>query len=151
MDLVFNIAKGAAAYYATLPGTNDALGILPLETTGLVGDATMRDYDTVADILAGASNEQTTMGRKTLANVAVTTDDTADEKRIDADNPQWTSGQMAGNAVSAFVVYYDPDTTGGTDADLIPLVKLDRAVTPDGNAFELQFDADGFYAAGDPV
>jgi hypothetical protein len=35
------------------------------------------------------------------------------------------------------VICYDPDTTGGTDADLIPLTKHDLAWTPDGNNFTL--------------
>lgn len=144
-DIVFNIAKGKAAYYSGLPAANDALIAVPIETTGIVSDATMRDYDTLSDLLAGASNEQTTMGRKTLASVAVTVDDTNDRTDADAADITWTAA--TGNAISAVVICYDPDTTGGTDADLIPLVKLDAVVTPAGGDITVQFNAAGFYRA----
>jgi hypothetical protein len=134
-DIVFNVAKGRVAYYASLPAANDALVMVPLESSGLVADATMRDYDTLADILAGASNEQTTVGRKTLASATTTVDDTNDRVNLDAADVTWTAG--TGNAIGAVVICYDPDTTAGTDADLIPLTKHDVTWTPDGSDFTL--------------
>ena len=130
-NIVFNRALGVTAYYASLPAANDALILVPLEATGLVADSTMRDYDDLATLLAGASNEQTTMGRKTLASVTVTVDDTNDRVAIDAADITWTAA--TGNAISALVICYDPDTTTGTDSDLIPLSKHDFAITPDGS------------------
>ncbi|KOU41276.1 hypothetical protein ADK55_29195 [Streptomyces sp. WM4235] len=109
--------------------------MVALESTGLVGDSTMRDYDNLSDLLAGASNEQTTVGRKTLASVTVTVNDTNDRVDIDAADVTWTA--PTGNAIGAVVICYDPDTTGGTDADLIPLTKHDVTWTPDGNDFTL--------------
>jgi hypothetical protein len=47
----------------------------------------------------------------------------------------WTA--PTGNAISAVVICYDPDTTTGTDSDLIPLTKHDVSLTPDGNNFTL--------------
>jgi hypothetical protein len=91
----------------------------------------MRDYDTLSDLLAGASNEQTTMGRKTVTSVSVTVNDTNDRVDIDIADQTWTAA--SGNAISALVICYDPDTTGGTDADLVPLTKHDFAITPDGS------------------
>jgi len=134
-NLVFNTALGRVASLAALPAANDALIAVPLEATGLVTDATMRDYDDLAAILAGASNEQTTMGRKTLASVTVTVDDTNDRVAVDCADITWTAA--TGNAIAAVVICYDPDTTTGTDADLIPLTKHDVALTPDGNSFTL--------------
>lgn len=134
-NIVFNQALGRLAYYASLPATNDALIMVPLEATGLVDDATMRDYDTLDAILAGASNEQTTMGRKTLASVTATVDDTNDRVNLDAADVTWTAA--TGNAIGAVVICYDPDTTTGTDADLIPLTKHDVTMTPDGSDFTL--------------
>jgi hypothetical protein len=147
-DLVFNIAKGRAAYYATLPATNDALICVPIEATGLETDETLKDYDNLSVLLAGTSNEQTAnMTRKTLAGVTVTVDDTGGNNwvNIDATDPTWTAA--TGNAIACLIICYDPDTTGGTDADLIPLVKLDCAMTPDGSDFTAQFAATGFYRA----
>lgn len=134
-NLVFNVALGRVASLAALPAANDALIAVPLEATGLVTDAAMRDYDDLAALLAGASNEQTTMGRKTLASVTVTVDDTNDRVAIDCADITWTAA--TGNAVGAVVICYDPDTTTGTDADLVPLTKHDVTLTPDGSNFSL--------------
>jgi Flp pilus assembly protein TadG len=129
--LVFNIALGKVKYYAELPAANDGLIAVPIETTGIVSDATMRDYADLSTLLAGASNEQTTMGRKTLASVTVTVDNTNDRVSVDCADITWTAA--TGNAISAIVICYDPDTTTGTDSDLIPLVKCDFPITPDGS------------------
>lgn len=140
-DLIFNIAKGRHGHLATLPASDDALIAVPLETTGLESDATLKDYDTLSALLAGASNEQTTMGRKTLTGVSSAVDDTGDLWKVDADNAIWTAA--TGNAVSKLVVCYDPDTTGGTDADLVPLYAFDFAVTPAGGDITAAFNASG--------
>lgn len=144
-DVVFNIAKGKIGYLAGLPATNDALIVVPIETTGIVADSVMIDYDTLGAVLAGASNEQTTMGRKTAAGVTVTVDDTNDRVDVDMDDVTWTAA--TGNAISALVICYDPDTTGGTDADLIPLTKHDFVTTPDGSDIIAQVAAGGFFRA----
>jgi len=144
-DIVFNQAKGKVAQLATLPAANDALIAVPIETTGIESDATLRDYDTLSALLAAANNEQTTMGRKTLASVTVTVDDTNDRVDVDCADPTWTAA--TGNAISAIVICYDPDTTAGTDADLVPLVKLDAAATPAGGDITYQVAAGGFYRA----
>lgn len=145
-DVIFNIAKGREAFYGDLSGTNDALIAVPLEATGLVADATMIDYDTLAAVLAGASNEQTAnMTRKTLASVTVTVDDTNDRVYIDAADVVWTAA--TGNATGALLICYDPDTTGGTDSDIIPISKHDFAVTPAGGDVTAQFNAAGIFRA----
>lgn len=134
-NIAFNISLGRIAHLASLPAANDALVMVPLESSGLVADSTMRDYDTLADILAGATNEQTSVGRKTLTGVTVTVNDTDNRVDIDCADVTWTA--PTGNAVGAVVICYDPDTTAGTDADLIPLTKHDVTWTPDGNNFSL--------------
>jgi hypothetical protein len=131
-DIVFNIAKGRIAHYASLPATNDAIIVVPVEATGLEADSALRDYDTLALLLAGATNEQTTIGRKTAANVTVTVDDTNDRVNIDCDPLVWTT--PSGNQIGALIFCYDPDTTGGTDADLVPLTKHDWVITPEGDS-----------------
>lgn len=130
-DLTFNIAKGKLAYYAGLPAANDALIIIPLEATGLEADATLKDYDDVAALIAGTTNEQTTMGRKTVTSVTVTIDDVNDRVDIDIADQVWTAA--TGNALGALLIAYDPDTTTGTDSTLVPQTKHDFAVTPDGS------------------
>lgn len=145
-DFVFNIAKGKVAYYAGLPAASDALIVIPLETTGLEADATLKDYDTVSALLAGATNEQSSLGRKTVsASVTVTVDDTNDWVDVDMPDQTWTGA--TGNAIAKLLIAYDPDTGAGTDADLIPLVALDCVLTPDGSDFTAQFATSGFYRA----
>jgi hypothetical protein len=142
-NIVFNIALGKVAYYASLPAANDGLVMIALEASGLETDAVLRDKDTFADVVAGTTNEQATVGRKPLASVTVTVNDTNDRADIDAADVTWTS--PTGNAIGAVVICYDPDTTTGTDADLIPLTKHDLTWSPDGNNFTLAI-ADFFRA-----
>ncbi len=130
-DFVFNIAKGRVAELAALAAANDAIVLIPLETSGLESDATLRDYDTVAALLAASNNEQSTMGRKTLASVAVTVDDSNDRVDVDAADVTWSAA--TGNAISKLITALDLDTTGGTDANLVPLTAHDFAITPDGS------------------
>jgi hypothetical protein len=134
-NIVFNRALGMVAYYASLPAANDGLVLVALEASGLESDAVLRDKDTLADVVAGTTNEQTTVGRKTLSGVTVTVDDTNDRVAVDAADVTWTA--PTGNPVGAVVICYDPDTTTGTDADLIPLTKHDLTWTPDGSNFTL--------------
>jgi hypothetical protein len=134
-NLIFNVSLGRVAAYADLPQVSDGLVLVPLEASGLVGDSTMRDYDTLADILAGATNEQTSLGRKTLTGVTVTVDDTNDRVSIDAADVVWTT--PTGNPVGAVVICYDSDTGTGTDSALVPLAKQDVPWTPDGTTFTL--------------
>lgn len=135
-DFVFNLSKGKVGYYATLPAANDAIIMVPIESSGVETDAVLRDKDSLSDVLSGATNEQTTMGRKTLASVTVTIDDSNDRVDVDSADPVWTAA--SGNAISDVSTYYDPDTTTGTDADLIPLTWHDFSVTPDGSDITVQ-------------
>lgn len=145
---VTNIGKGRFVFYAGLTGgANDALVAVVLEASGLEADDALQDYDTLSALLAGASNEQTTMGRKTLAGVAVNVNDTTNVASIDCNDITWTAA--TGSATGKLVVCYDPDTTGGTDADLIPLTLHDFAVTPDGTDITVQIDAAGLATSVD--
>ena len=143
-QISFNVALGRLAYYASLPAANDGLVLIALESSGLETDAVLRDKDDFAAVVSGTTNEQTTVGRKALTNVAVTVDDTNDRVALSADPVTWTS--PTGNPVGGFVIAYDPDTTGGTDSSLIPLTKHDLAWTPDGLNFTLTL-ADFFRAS----
>ncbi len=144
-DFVFTVALGAARYYAGLPAANDALIIVPIETTGIEADSTLRDYDDLAALLAAANNEQSTMGRKTVTSVTVTPDDSNNRVDVDIADVTWTAA--TGNAISAILVCYDPDTTGGTDSSIIPLSKHDATITPDGSDITIQIAAAGLYRA----
>lgn len=136
--IVTNIAAGkVAAYYDQVKSNSpaaSALVLVPLETTGLVTDATLRDYDTLADLLAGTTNEQTTMGRKVLTDAELAAipapDDTNDRNERSLPAVTWTAA--TGNPISKIAVCYDPDTAAGTDADIVPLTVFDFVATPSG-------------------
>lgn len=142
-NIVFNIAKGRVVEYynrveASDP-TNAALIIVPIETTGLEADATLIDKDDLAAVLSGTTNEQTTMGRKTLTDADLAAlpapDDGNDRYDVSLPTTTWTGA--TGNAISKLLVCYDSDTTGGTDSAIIPLTMFDFAVTPDGSDIQM--------------
>lgn len=141
---VFNIAKGRVAELSALPAANDSLIAVVLESSGLVSEATMIDYDTLDAILAAASNEQTTMGRKTLASVTVTVDDTNDRQSVDCADVTWTAA--TGNATGLLVLCYKPDTASA-DTAIIPLVADSFVATPAGGDIVYQVNASGFFRA----
>lgn len=151
-NFVFNVAKGRVHQLVknVKDGSpaNSRLIVVPIETTGIEADGTLKDHDTLSALLAAANNEQTTMGRKTIAAASIVTpevDDANDWVDLDMADIVWTAA--TGNAISALVVCYDPDSTGGTDADLIPLTKHDFVITPDGSDVTAQIAAEGFYRA----
>ena len=152
-DLVFNISKGRVAELYNRVDTNDAansaLVIVPVDVAA-VTDATLRDFDPLAAILAGGVTERTTGGwnRKTLTDadlVAFAADDTND--RVDLDIPDQTWTAVSAGAVTDLVICYDNDTTAGTDANLIPLTLHDFPITPDGSDVVAVINAAGFFRA----
>lgn len=137
-NIVFNIAKGRIVELYNRVENNDpansALVLVPIETSGLESDATLIDADTLTALLAGTTNEQTTMGRKVLTDADLAAlpapDDTNDRYEVSLPTVTWTAA--TGNAISKIAVCYDADTTGGTDANIIPLTMFDFVVTPSG-------------------
>ena len=137
-NITFNVAKGRVVELYNRVKSNDptnaAIILVPIETSGLEADATLIDADTLAALLSGATNEQTTMGRKTLTDADLAAlpapDDSNDRYEVSLPTVTWTAA--SGNAISKIAVCYDPDTTGGTDANIIPLTMFDFAQTPSG-------------------
>jgi len=111
------------------------LVLIPLETSGLASDATLKDYDTVADLLAGSTNEQTTMSRKTLSATELASVPTPDDgnDRVDYALPAVTWTAAAGNPVSKVLVCYEPNNSSPSDSNKIPLTIFDATLNPDGN------------------
>jgi hypothetical protein len=150
-NIVFNVAKGRVVELYNRVESNDpstsALILIPIETSGLEADATLIDADTVTALLAGATNEQTTMGRKVLTDTELASLPAPDDgnDRYDVSLPEVTWAAASGNAISKIVVAYDPNTGAGDDDDLIPLTMFDAAATPDGN--DLVLSAGVFFRA----
>lgn len=152
-DFVYNIAKGRVVeLYRRVDGNdpaNSALVAIPVDV-GAVTDATLRDVDTFAAVLSAGVTERTSGGwnRKTLTDAdlaAAAPDDVNDRADVDIPDLTWTS--VTAGAVTDVIVCYDPDSTAGTDADLIPLTQHDFAITPDGSTVVAQIDPSGFFRA----
>lgn len=145
-DFICNIAKGRLAQYGDLSAANDAIIAIPVEASGVEADATLKDKTTVTDFFSGATNEQTTMGRKTISSsVTVTVDQTNDRVDIDIPDQVWTAA--TGNPLSDLLIAYDGDTTGGTDANIVPVSVHDFSVTPDGSDITAQIATAGVWRA----
>lgn len=137
-NIVFNISKGRVVeYYARVKSNdpaNSAIILVPIETSGLEADSVLIDKDDLAAVLSGPTNEQTTMGRKTLTDADIAAlpapDDTNDRFDISLPTVTWTAA--SGNAISKILVCYDSDTTAGTDSNIIPLTMFDFSITPSG-------------------
>ena len=153
-DFVFNIAKGRVAELFERVAQNDpansALVVVAINTSAT--DGTLQDYDTLSAVLGDANTAEVTntnYARKTLTDAdlsAISPDDTNDRMDLDFADQTW-SAIAAGDAWTDLLVCYDSDTTGGTDANIVPLTCHDFSVTPDGSDITAQLAAAGFYRA----
>jgi len=140
-DFAYNQAKGKAVEWAARVNANDPTNaILVLEAVLTTEtDATLKDLDTFALIESNANTAEVTnsgYARKTFADggpVTVTIDDTNDRTDIDVADQTWTAVQTSPGAWSDLIFGYDSDSTGGTDANVVPISQHDFAVTPDGS------------------
>lgn len=148
-DFEFNIAKGRTGYYGGLPAANDGLVAVLVQSAGIQGDDTLKDHDTLAALLAVNTEATfTNYARRVLTSVAWAVDDVNNRGDLDADDLSWAAaGGAANNTLAKLIICYDPDTTTGTDADLIPLTAHDISVTTDGTTLNIAFPAGGFYRA----
>lgn len=147
---VFNVSKGIWRYYLGLPGTNDALYVVLLKGSGLVADSVLADYDDLAALLAGASDEADFTGytRKTITSATITPDDPNDRVDGDIADQVWDpAGGATNNTLGKILTVYDPDTTGGTDSSLIPLTYHDFVTTTDGTKLTAEIDTAGLVRA----
>lgn len=159
MDFSFNISLGREVELYNRVKSNDpaasALVMLVLRHTGIEADEVLKDYDTVAAILAGTTDEatNTNYARKVLTDAelaAWTVDDTLN--RILLSLPVQTFASIAaGDSWSKAVIAYDADTAAGTDANLIPITAHDlrianAPIVPNGSNIVIDLSA-GFVIA----
>jgi hypothetical protein len=143
-SFVFTVAAGRATeFYARVDGNdpaNSALILVVLASAGLESDATLKAKDTLADVLSGTTNEATNSTRKTLTDAslsAYTVDDSLGQITLPFPTQTFTA-VAAGDLWRKLLICYDSDTTGGTDANIIPVTAHDLlidgvAVTPTGD------------------
>ena len=154
-NLVFNIALGRAAELYNRVDTNDpansVLVVAAINTSAT--DTVLRRLDTLADIEANVNTADATnagYARKVLTDadiVAFAPDDANDRVDLDIPDQTWTAVATSPGAWTDIVICYDNDSTGGTDANIVPLTLHDFAVTPDGSDITMQVAAAGFFRA----
>lgn len=154
-DIVFNVAKGKVnEYHDRVVGNdpaNSALIVVLLKVAS--ADATLRDFSTLAAVLAGGSTEAdfTNYARKTLTDAVLTVstvDNTNDRREADIPDQTWTSaGGASNNTLAKLLICYDSDTTGGTDANIIPLTAHDFVITTNGGDITAQIATAGYFRA----
>lgn len=153
-DQIFNIALGRVAELYNRVDLSDpanaVLVVIAWVTTAT--DATIKDLDTVAAVEADANTAEATnsgYARKVLDDsdiVAFAPDDSNDRVDLDIPNQTWT-GVSAGDNWTDLSINYDSDSTGGTDANIVPCTWHDFAVTPDGSDITAQIAVAGFFRA----
>lgn len=154
-NYAFNVGKGRICELANRVLTNDptdsAFIAIPMATSG--SEAQGQDLATFAAVEADDNfSEQAaaSWGRKTIdasgEGLSYTVDNTDNEGVVDISDLVWAA-PLAGNNTTGLIICYDPDTTGGDDTNLVPLVHLDMAVTADGNQVTYQVNAEGLLNA----
>lgn len=153
-DQILNIALGRVAELYNRVDINDPANaaLIVIAWVASDTDAAIKDIDDVAALEALASTAEATntnYARKTLTDadiVAFAPDDTNDRVDLDIPDQTWT-GVAAGDNWTDLSINYDSDTTGGTDANIVPCTWHDFAITPDGSDITAQIAATGFYRA----
>lgn len=150
-----NIAKGRMNEFVNRvndddPSTSGFVVVL-LTDSGIESLATLRDYDTLAAILAASNTESALASYARLvldeADVAApTVDDGADEQTFDVTDFDFSTLE-AGENIAASVISYAPDT-GGADSTFIPVhISIPTsAVATNGETFHWR-TPDGLWAA----
>ena len=137
--------------------TNAVFVLVVLASAGLVTDAVLKDYDTLDAVLAGASAEVTNVGYARISIndgglAAYSVDDSDDSITLPLAN-QTTGAITAGDSWRKLLLCYDSDSTGGTDANVVPVKYYDildpstgQAWVPAGNTITFAFP-DGYHVA----
>lgn len=149
-DFIANISKGKFKYYCELPAANDALVVGLVKSAGVEADNTVKDYDSIGALFAAANDEcdATDYARKSITSVTVTVDDTNDRLDVDFADQTWVGlGGATNNTISDLFVGYDPDTTAGTDSDIVFLSWHDFSLTTDDSDVTAQVASAGFARA----
>jgi hypothetical protein len=149
-NIVFNVALGKANAYVERVASNDpstsALVVILLKT--VEADATLKDRDTLAAILAGGNTEADFVSytRKVLTDADLTAPAPDDSGNLqESDLPELDYGTVTSGSLVKLLVCYDPVTGSGDDTQIIPLTAHDfvQSVT----AAELVISTAAFFRA----
>ena len=149
---IANIAKGRFNEYMIRVDGNDPTNsafVIDLLVDGHEALATLQDYDDLAALLVPAANTKcafTNYARVNQTDTDVsgpTIDDTGNDQgfTFTDDSPAISSaGNATNETIGGAVIGYDSDTTGGTDANIIPIHLEDFASTLTTNGSDINYD-----------
>lgn len=150
----FNISKGREVEFYERVNSNDpansALIMTVLATGSADGINGLVDFDTFAAVLAGGYSQVTNAGfaRKTLtdADLAAWTPDDTNNRVLLVLPLQTFAAVPAGDNWDIVMVGYDNDTTGGTDANIVPITAGEireggTAIVPAGGNIVIDFSS----------
>jgi hypothetical protein len=142
-DQVFNIAKGS--FIEKFRDSAAAGGLMLLKTAE--SDATLIDYDTLAQILGGSNVEAdfTNYARKTGLTGTITVDDTNNRVDLDIPDQTWSAAGGASNNTLAKAIFFYQESAA--DSGRVPISHHDFVVTTDGSDVTLQVNAAGIARA----
>jgi hypothetical protein len=146
-DFIFTVAVGKLRYYSELPAADDSLIYVLLKSAGLEADSTLRDYDTLAALLAASNDEADFTGytRTTLSTPVHTEDETNNRWDLDTNDFQYATA-TAGNTCGKGLVCYKP-ASASADSAIIPLAAYNLTLITDGNPVNIAFNASGYARA----
>lgn len=146
-DIQFNVSKGREVEFYNRVDNNDpansAFILMILASGSTNGISGLADFDTFAAILAGGYTEVANAGyaRKVLTDANITpytVDDTNNRIVLTLPLQTFTGIAAAGDIWDLGIWGYDNDTTGGTDANIVPITGHELRTTggiplvPDG-------------------
>ena len=132
-----NIAKGRINEFARRVDTDDpstsGFVVVLLQDTGLDAIDTLRDFDTLADILAANTEVSASpYARLVLIQTDVATptiDDSGNQQTFDVADFNF-GALVAGQNVAASVISYAPDTAGATSTMIPVHISIPASVVP---------------------
>lgn len=150
---VFNIAKGRFIELHDRVANNDpAAGVLVVVVLKAAEvDSALVDRTSLGAILGAAGNTEadfTNYSRKVLTDADIppsSVDYTGNFATATIPDQDWTpAGGAVDNTTAKLLICYDPDSGGGTDADILPLVALDWVESANGSPIIASMSSDGY-------
>lgn len=142
---IFNIAKGAFVEKFRDGAANGLIMLLKVNEA----EGALKDYDTVAAMLAGSNTECdfTNYARKTGLTGSITIDDTNDRVDLDVPDQTWTTaGGATNNSITKLILAYEESAA---DSGRVPISHQDFVATTDTSDLTAQINASGIARAGE--
>jgi len=153
-DFQYNISKGRFVELFNRVDANDpaaaTLVLIPVDVAA-VSDATLKDLDDFAAVISAGVTERaaSNWNRKTYTDTDLAfpaPNDANDSYDVDiAVDALWSPGPTAGTVTDVILCYASVGSP--TNAQLMPCLQWDFAITPDGSDVTAIFNALGIFRA----